>query len=183
MHQLNSAGLLVHLQRQYNPSVPCVLTEIYLQSHWAPCAFTGMHPQTNPLCISQETARLSLCARQVRGSILRNFCRLVAYLCCVVSLRQWSGRVILNDWLPLRVSTCASVWNRQGPRGLPSPKIFMVLGDMKTAFVRPPPRDLDVRGILIVRCGLSCLVDLNSDLYCLCGSLHGLDTFWARGLR
>jgi len=48
MHQLNSAGLLVHLQRQYNPSVPCVLTEIYLQSHWAPCAFTGIHSQTNP---------------------------------------------------------------------------------------------------------------------------------------
>ena len=21
---------------------------MYLQSHWAPCAFTGMHPQTNP---------------------------------------------------------------------------------------------------------------------------------------
>jgi len=33
-------------------------------------------------------------------------------------------------------------------------------------------------------CGLSCLVDLylDSDLYRLCGSLHGLDTFWARGL-
>jgi len=29
----------------------------------------------------------------------------------------------------------------------------------------------------IVRCGLSCLVGLNSDLYRLCGSLHGLDTF------
>ena len=58
----------------------------------------------------------------------------------------------------------------------------MVLGDMKTAFVRPPPRDLGVRGASIVRCGLSCLVDLNSDLYRLCGSLHGLDTFWARGL-
>jgi len=30
----------------------------------------------------------AVCARQVRGSILRNFCRLVAYLCRVVSLRQ-----------------------------------------------------------------------------------------------
>jgi len=57
----------------------------------------------------------------------------------------------------------------------------MVLGGMKAAFVRPPPHDLGVRGASIVRCGLSCLVDLNSDLY-LCGSLHGLDTFWARGL-
>jgi len=36
-----------------------------------------------------------------------------------------------------------------------------------------------VRGASIVRCGLSCLVDLNSDLYRLCGSLHGTDTFWA----
>ena len=40
------------------------------------------------LHILQETARLSVCARQMRGSILRNFCRLVAYLCCGVSLRQ-----------------------------------------------------------------------------------------------
>ena len=58
----------------------------------------------------------------------------------------------------------------------------MVLGGMKAAFVRPLPRDLGVRGAWIVPCGLSCLVDLNSDLYRLCGSLHGLDTFWARGL-
>jgi len=50
----------------------------------------------------------------------------------------------------------------------------MVLGGMKAAFVHPPPRDLDARGVSIVRCGLSCLVDLNSDLYRLCGSLHGL---------
>ena len=36
----------------------------------------------------QETARVSVCPRQVRGSILQNFCRLVAYLFRVVSLRQ-----------------------------------------------------------------------------------------------
>ena len=40
------------------------------------------------LHILQETARLSVSARHVRGSILRNFCHLVAYLCRVVSLRQ-----------------------------------------------------------------------------------------------
>ena len=57
----------------------------------------------------------------------------------------------------------------------------MVLRGMKTAFVHPPPRDLGVRGASIVQCGLSCLVDLNSDLYRLCGSFHGLDTFWALG--
>ena len=39
-----------------------------------------------------------------------------------------------------------------------------------------------VRGASIVRCGFSCLVDLNSDLYRLYSSLHGLDTFWTRGL-
>ena len=54
----------------------------------------------------------------------------------------------------------------------------MALGGMKAAFVRAPPRDLGVRGASIVWCGLSCLVDLNSDLYRLCGSLHGLDTFF-----
>ena len=35
----------------------------------------------------------------------------------------------------------------------------------------------------MVQCGLWCLVDLNSDLYRLCGSPHGPDTFWARGLN
>ena len=42
----------------------------------------------------------------------------------------------------------------------------MVLGDMKAAFAAPPPpRDLGVLGATIVECGLSCLVDLNSNLY------------------
>ena len=39
------------------------------------------------LHILQETAQPSVCDPQVRGSILRNFCCLVAYLCRVVSLR------------------------------------------------------------------------------------------------
>jgi len=38
--------------------------------------------------ILQETTRLSVCACQVQGSILRNFGRFVAYLCRVVSLRR-----------------------------------------------------------------------------------------------
>ena len=42
------------------------------------------------LYILQETVRLSVCARQVRGSILRNLCCLMAHLCRVVSLRQYS---------------------------------------------------------------------------------------------
>jgi len=81
---------------------------------------------------------------------------------------------------PLRVYVCICM--QRGPRGLPSPRIFMVLRGKKAAFVWPPPWDLGVRDALIVRSGLSCLVDLNSDLYRHCGSLHGLDTFWARGL-
>ena len=52
----------------------------------------------------------------------------------------------------------------------------MVLGGMEAAFVPSPPRDLGVRVASIVRCGQSCLVDLNSDLYRLCGSLQGPDT-------
>jgi len=40
----------------------------------------------------------------------------------------------------------------------------MDLGGMKAACVRPPPRDLGVLGAWIVRCGLSCLVDLISPL-------------------
>jgi len=58
----------------------------------------------------------------------------------------------------------------------------MFLGGMKVAFIPSPSRDFGVRGASIVRCGLSCLVDLNSDLYCLCGFLHGPDIFRARGL-
>jgi len=27
---------------------PCAFTGMHLQSHWAPCAFTGMHPHTKP---------------------------------------------------------------------------------------------------------------------------------------
>ena len=58
----------------------------------------------------------------------------------------------------------------------------MYLGGMEESFVLFHSQDLGVRGASIVRMCLSCLIDLNSDLYCLRGSLHGLDTFWARGL-
>jgi len=110
-----------------------------VQSHWAPCAFTGPVRDTptiplDSLCIYRDaltiplvslcvhrhvlahkpsfkmppttflphpglyvfilhilletTTRPSVCARQVRGSILQNSCRLVAYLCRVVSIHQ-----------------------------------------------------------------------------------------------
>jgi len=92
----------------HNPTgLPVRSQGLHLQYHWAPCAFTGMYPHTNPLSrcpptpflphpgfyvfilhILQETALPSVCAHQVRDSILWNFCHLVAYLCREVSLRQ-----------------------------------------------------------------------------------------------
>ena len=42
------------------------------------------------------------------------------------------------------------------------------------------PPELDAS---IVRMYLSCLVDLYSDFYCLCGLIHGLDTFGASIVR
>jgi len=86
------------------------------------------------LHILQETLRLSVChgARQVRDSILHNFCRLVAYLCCVVLLRQQSG----SSGFP------SAEGPQRDPRGLPSPRIFIVLGVMKATFVSMPLRPL-----------------------------------------
>ena len=115
--------------------------------HWDLYAFTWTHPQTNPqsrcsrastfpphpgfyvftLFILQETAWLSVCARQVRGSILLNF---VALWPTCVMLSCYVSSPVVFAWLPLRT--------RRGPRGLPSPRIFMVLGGMEAAFVRSP---------------------------------------------
>jgi len=51
IHQRNPAGLLVHLPRQYNPTgLPVrsqALSGTHPHSHWAPCAFTGIHSHTN----------------------------------------------------------------------------------------------------------------------------------------
>jgi len=52
------------------------------------CEWRAAAPGLSACRAPQETAQLSVCARQVWGSILRNFGRLVAYLCCVVSLCQ-----------------------------------------------------------------------------------------------
>jgi len=124
IHQLNPAGLLVHLQRQYNPSgLPvrsqgCTYNPTGLPVRSQGCTLRQTPNRNSPLNLSppswvlcfmlyilqetarlsvcarfmlyilQETARLSVCACQVRGSILQNFGRLVAYLCRVVWLRQ-----------------------------------------------------------------------------------------------
>jgi len=125
---------------------PCAFTGMHLQSHWAPCAFIGMHPYQPPikmppttflphpgfyvqvfiLHILKETARPSVCARQVRGSILRNFGRLVAYLCRVVSdvLPKCALSLHRHAWMPY--SSRWRLWKKQRrvPRGL-APALVM----------------------------------------------------------
>jgi len=174
IHQLNPAGLLVNLQRQYNPTglpvrpqalsgihpqshwSPCAFTGIHLQSHWAPCSFTGMYPHTNPqsTCpphpFSPIPGSMFYTTYVTRDSRTQRVCSPGAGFnppefvspcglpvsCCFATSVVRSRN--FNDWLPLRVSMRASAWTRRGPRGLPSHKIFMVLGGMKTAFVPSP---------------------------------------------
>ena len=107
-------SLCVHRPCQGSPTIPLVSLCVHRDAITIPLGSLCVHrdvpahkpPITMPpttflphpgfyifiLHILQETARPSACARQVRGSILRNFCRPVAYLCHVVSLRQQSGR-------------------------------------------------------------------------------------------
>ena len=91
--------------------------------------------------------------------------------CWVISDKRWSQ---VDFFFPVceSVTFFPEMWKCDASHFLSLKKVTSL----------PPPRDLGERGASIVRCGLSCLVDLNSDLYRLCGSLHGLDTFWARGL-
>ena len=92
------------------PGVPLLSLCVYRDAHTIPLGSLCVHrdvpahkppikmPPTNflpnpgfyvfILHILQETAQPSVCARQVRSSIPRNFGCLVAYLCRVVSLRQ-----------------------------------------------------------------------------------------------
>jgi len=60
----------------------------------------------------------------------------------------------------------------RGPCCLPLPRTFMILEGMNAPFLPFHSRDLGVCGASIERMSLSCLDDLNSDLYRLCGSLH-----------
>jgi len=93
------------------------------------------------LHILEETARPGVCARQVRGSILQNFCSLVAYLCRVVSLRHSSGRVRLVA--PPRVYVCICM-DSAGPTWTvsPLPRIFMVWEAWRRHLYVPPPETL-----------------------------------------
>jgi len=140
---------------------------MHLQSNWASCAFTGMHPHTNPQ---------SRCPPQpfspIQGSMFLSHILFLSYIACkrqhgsacvlarcgVQSSRRfvtlWSTCVVLS-----RCGSSLVAWKQYSYSPLPG-----------------------TRGDSIVRCGLSCLGDLNSDLYRLCGSLHDPDTFWVRGL-
>ena len=54
---------------------------------------------------------------------------------CVVQ----SSEILVALWPTVSCCLATSVvWSRQGPRGLPSPKIFKVLGGMKVAFIPSP---------------------------------------------
>jgi len=161
---------------------------MYLQFHWAPCAFTGytlrqtpnqnsplnLSPPSRLLCfmlyILQETARLSVCARQVRGSILRNFCSLVAYLCClatsVVRSRN-SNRLVA----PPHVYVCIGM-DSAGPVWSSLAQDLYGSGRHESGIcTSPSPGPWRARR-------------LYSTVWTLVfgGSLHGLDTFWARVL-
>jgi len=95
----NPTGLSVHSQGcTWNPTGISMPSQGYTprqpstRNHDAPL---NLSPPSRVLCfytryhrVLEETAQLSMCARQVRDSILLNFGRLVAYLCRVVSLRQ-----------------------------------------------------------------------------------------------
>ena len=61
-------------------------------------------------------------------------------------------------------------------------QIHSGLGGWVELIKKVPSPEALVRGASIVRCGHSCLVDLNLDLCRLCGSLYGPDTFWPGGL-
>ena len=100
--------------------------------------------------------------RQMRGSILWNFCRL-AYLSPVVGVRPVASQ-------------------RWGPRGLPFQNLHVSgrhKNDIRTV---PLSGTLACAALPYCGCGLSCLVGFNSELYRFCDSPHDLNTFWARGL-
>jgi len=101
-------------------------------------------------------------------------------LCCLatsVVCLQNSKQLVA----PPRVYVCICM-DSEGPAWSSLAQDLYGPGRHESGICTSSPRDLGVRGASIVRCRLSCLVDLNSDLCCLCGSLHGLDTFWSRGL-
>jgi len=83
-------------------------------------------------CAPHETARLSVCARQVRSSILFRMC-----------VALWPSCVGLSRYVSSPVAS-GTVWSSQN---------LHVSGKHESGghSYRPPPRDLGVRGSLIVR--------------------------------
>jgi len=85
----------------------------------------------------------------------------------------WTSVPVAFDRLPLHGA---------GPRGHPSPRIFMFLGRMKTAFV-PSPSPGPWRARRLNSADVDSRVWLALTQTHLCGSLHGLKTFWTQGLN
>ena len=153
----------IHPQSHWSP---CAFTGMHLQSHWDLYAFTGMHPQTNPR---------SRCPPQpfppIPGSMFLyyiSYKRQHGSACVLARCGVQSSGIFVALW-----PTCVVL-----SRYFSNPVVH--IRTIET------PRTPISRGGGWYECrfqasqnheDFSCLVGLNSDLYRLCGSLHGLDTF------
>jgi len=175
---------------------------MYLQSHWAPCAFTGMHPQTNLqsrfppqpfppipgsmfyfIYLTRDRTAQRVCSPGANFNPLEflSSCGLPV-LCCLATsvVRSRNSKRLVG---PPRVYVYISMDSAGPAWSSPAQDLYGSWRHESGICTSPLPGTLACAApCMIVRCGLSFLVDLNSDLFRLCGSLHGLDTFWARGL-
>jgi len=114
------------------PGCTCNPTRISMED-----AFTGMHPHTNPQ---------SRCPPQpfppIPGSMFLyciSYKRQHGSACVLAGCGVQSSRVLVALWPTCVVlSGYISGGRGRGPCGLPSPRIFLFLGDMKAAFVPSP---------------------------------------------
>jgi len=142
-HQRNPAGLLVHLPRHYNPTeLPLhsqALSGIHPQSHWAPCAFTGIHSHTNS---QSRCPNLNQPFSPIPGSMLlcyTSYKKQHGSSCVLARCGVQSSGILSTCGLPVSCRLATSVvQSRRGPHGLSSTRIFMFLGGMKAAFVPSP---------------------------------------------
>jgi len=161
---------------------PCTTTEMHLQSHCALCEFTGMHPCTKPksrCSFSLGHATLSHPGFDIFRENIYCFCttyltrdstaKRVCSRCEVKSPRNlvtlWTTFVVLSRYVSSPVAF------RCGLRGLHSHVSGRHEIEIRTV---PLPSGAWIVWMWTLVFGL------NSDLYRLCGSLHGLDTLRAR---
>jgi len=171
---------------QYNPTwFPMrsqALSGMHLQSHWAACAFTGMYPgHTNPQskCPPQPFSPIPGCIFFVLY-ILPKTARLKRE-CSPGAGLNLSGFLLPGGQAVLCCLATSVVQTRGPAQSFSRPGSSCFLEAWERHSYCPPHRDLGMHGASIVWCELSCLVVFNSDLSSLCGSRHGLDTFWAWG--